>query len=273
MTKNPLLITLILLILFVSVLTIPIESVITDLGSTVFQADKISGMLKNILIVAISVILIKKARVFELSGLDRQFEWSHKYLTLIPFYLILFGVLELFEYNFSETTILDIILLFLYTMSVGFSEEFMFRGLICPIWMKKYVNKKKGMFLSIFIPALLFGLLHLLNFKTENLSSEISQLLYAIFFGTFFGAVLFRTNRLLPIAIVHGLIDFVFGFDSLFENTKISKNVNFMSDLVNAIVSSIVVLPLFIVGIMIIRKLSKVDIAEKITLSNEKNPH
>ena len=104
----------------------------------------------------------------------------------------------------------------------------------------------------------------------SNTSSEISQLLYAIFFGVFFGALLLKTNKLIPLAIVHGLIDFVFGFDSLFKNdlTKTNIDVDILSDIINAIVSSILVLPLFIIGFLIIRKIDKTRIMKKITLSN-----
>lgn len=268
--KNSLLTVLGISIIYVLILAMPIDVFLKNMCLTTFQVDSLSEFVKNLLIVFIAVFAIKKFKVFELSGLNLQFKWLYKYLAIIPVYLLVIGTLQLLKLDFSSKNSIDIFLLFLSTMSIGFSEEFVFRGLMSPILMKKHVNEKKGILLSILIPAIIFGLLHLLNFKVANLSSEISQLLYAIYFGVFFGAILYRTNRLIPLAIMHGLIDFVFGFDSLFETDLVpTETINSLSEIISAIASSVLVLPLFIMGLLTIKKIKKEDVLEKITLSNK----
>jgi membrane protease YdiL (CAAX protease family) len=221
-----------------------------------------------VIIVLLAIFSIKKFGAFNLSGLSKKFKWTNKFLAIIPIYLIIIGGLSLLSMDLSGTKPIDLILLFFEKMFVGFSEEFVFRGLICAILVKEFIHKKNGILLSILIPALLFGVLHILNFKIENIASEISQLLYAIYFGVFFGAVLLRTNRLIPIAIIHGLIDFVFSFDSLLGEELSKESLDSASESISAIVSSVLVLPLLIIGFLIIKKIKKEDILAKITLLN-----
>ncbi|MEM7296815.1 MAG: CPBP family intramembrane glutamic endopeptidase [Bacteroidota bacterium] len=147
-----------------------------------------------------------------------------------------------------------------------------FRGVIQSIFLKHIHNRKKGIFWSILMTSLLFGGLHLLDFKPENASKEISQFLYAIYFGVFFGAILVKTNKLVPIAIVHGFIDFVFGFDKLVESVSpdetrssiVDTSTNVLSELISSILSSILVLPLLVVGLLIIKGIKISDISAKL---------
>jgi membrane protease YdiL (CAAX protease family) len=100
-----------------------------------------------------------------------------------------------------------------------------------------------------------------------NISAEISQLLYAIYFGVFFGATLHRTNRLIPLAIIHGLINFVSSFPDIIESDLAqAETMDIASEIVSAIVSSVLVIPLLIAGFFILRKITKEDILEKIVL-------
>jgi hypothetical protein len=264
-TKNPILVIIASTLVYVLLLALPLESIVGNTDLSTFQSENLVELIKNIFIILISILAIKKAKVFELSGLIASSKWSHKYLLIIPFYLILIGALQLLKEDFTAVNSIDIWFLLLTTMSIGFSEEFVFRGFMNSVLLKKYHKNKRGIFLSVLLPAILFGSLHLLNFKIENISGEISQFLYAVFFGVFFGAVLLKTNKLLPIAIIHGLIDFVFGFDGLFNEVATKEETNMLSEVISAIASSVVVLPLFIIGILILKKIKPEDITQKIT--------
>ena len=134
--------------------------------------------------------------------------------------------------------------------------------------------KKNRVFLNVLIPCSIFGLLHLLDFETQNAAREVSQFLYAIFFGFFCGALLLRTNKLIPLAIMHGLIDFVFGFSKIMgaETKGVSiETIDLSAKIINAVASLIVILPLFIIGILVLRKVKKEDILHKISLSKSKD--
>ena len=87
------------------------------------------------------------------------------------------------------------------------------------------------------------------------------------FLAFFFGALLLRTNKLIPLAIVHGLINFVFGFSDILNSEIVATDTNsndLVSEVINSIASSIVVLPLFIIGLIVIRKVKIEDIKSKI---------
>lgn len=271
LSKKVIATTLVTLILFSGILAIPLEKFFIDATLSSIQIDQITLFLKSLLIISISVFAIKKLNIKALAGLDKQLSWSKKYLIFIPLYLLILGALQIFGQDLSEVQSINILLLFFSTMAVGFSEELVFRGILQSVYIKGYYEKKNRVFYSVLIPAIIFGLLHLLNFEIKNIAQELSQVLYAIFFGVFYGALLLKTNKLIPLAIVHGLINFVFGFSNILNN-KIVENetiaTDVVSDVINSIASTIVVLPLFIVGLIVIRKVKKENIKNKIYLSN-----
>ncbi len=276
-TKNTLLLFVSSVLIYVFISAIPIKSVLYFFDLSPMIAQNIGEFLKNITIIIFAIIAIKKLKILALSGLTNKLKWSHKYLVFIPAYIIVIGGLKLVYLEGGTISITDLIIILLTTMSIGFSEEFVFRGLLIPILIEKYYNKKSGIFLSIFIPAIVFALLHLFNFKVENLSSEVAQLLYATYFGVFFGAVLFRTNRIIPIAIMHGLIDFVSALKKVAVQTEpiinstskvVNTDINITSEIIKGLTSSVIILPLFIIGLLIIRKITKESIAKKIETSN-----
>lgn len=271
-SKKVLIISVVTIALIIGIFTIPLEKVIVNTGVSDILAEDISYFLKRLLIIALAILAIKRLNLKTLAGLDKQLSWERKYLILIPSYILIVGALQIFENDTSGLKIIDVIFLFLSTMAIGFSEELVFRGLLQSIFIQ--TNNGNKLFLSVLIPAIIFGAMHLGDFKTENASSEVSQFLYAIFFGIFFGAILLRTNKLIPLAIMHGLIDFVFGFSKIMgtetQETTI-ETTDLSAEIINAIASSIVMLPLFIMGIIVLKKVQKENILHKISLSKSKD--
>lgn len=270
--KKLLIISVVTIALIIGIFTIPLEKVIANTGASNILAEEVSYFLKRLLIIAFAILAIKRLNLKALAGLDKQMPWERKYLFLIPSYLLIIGALQIFESDTSGIKVIDILFLFLSTMAIGFSEELVFRGLLQSIFIQ--ANNGNKLFLSVLIPSIIFGAMHLGDFKTENASSEVSQFLYTIFFGIFFGAILLRTNKLIPLAIMHGLIDFVFGFSKIMrtetQETTI-ETTDLSAEIINAIASSIVMLPLFIIGIIVLKKVQKENILHKISLSKSKD--
>ena len=102
----------------------------------------------------------------------------------------------------------------------------------------------------------------------SNIAASIGQVVYAFFIGAAFGAILLKTNKLIPLAILHGLIDIVFSINTLLDDGAMAGEIE-QQDIGQAIGSMLVVLPLFIVGLFIIRKISLRSIQEKIVLSSK----
>lgn len=266
--KNPFVITAITLILFLGILKLPLDTVLDNFDLSSQQSGNINKLIKNLVIIILAIFAVKKLKIVELSGLSKQMKLQNKFLILIPLYLVIVGILSLLGTDLSSISAIDFILLSLTMLSVGFVEEFIFRGILQSIFLKKYAHRKNGILIGVFLPAVLFGALHLLNLKMSNIAASIGQVVYAFFIGAAFGAILLKTNKLIPLAILHGLINIVFSINTLLDDSAVVGEIE-QQDIGQALGSMLVVLPLFIAGLFILRKISIQSIQEKIVLSSK----
>lgn len=152
-----------------------------------------------------------------------------------------------------------ILLLFvLIALSTGFYEEILCRGLILSACLKKWGSSKKGIYLSVLIFSLIFGLpFHFANFiMNRGTWLEVStQMIYAVFYGVFFAACFLRFGSLWPAIITHTIFDMMGTISEVavgneFVNHFMSTN----TSLTNALMTILITLPLFIYGLFILRK-------------------
>ncbi len=103
-----------------------------------------------------------------------------------------------------------ILLSFVTFMCVGVAEEVTCRGVIFGACREYFGDSKKGIYLSVFLSALVFGGVHIVNLiSTPDLViATITQVIYAAEFGVIFAVVYYRSENLLPCIILHGLFDF-----------------------------------------------------------------
>jgi len=266
--KNPFVITAITLLFFLGILALPLDSLLDSFDLSRQQSSNINKLVKNSVILILAIFAIKKLKIAKLSGLSQQMKLQNKFLILIPLYLVIIGVFSLLGTDLSSISIIDFLLLSLAMLSVGFVEEFIFRGILQSVFLKRYAHRKNGILIGIILPAALFGVLHLLNLKMSNIAASIGQVVYAFFIGAAFGAILLKTNKLIPLAIMHGLINTVFSINTLLDDGAVAGEIE-QQDIGQAIGSVAVVLPLFIVGLFIIRKISIGSIQEKMVLSGK----
>ncbi|WP_040209229.1 CPBP family intramembrane glutamic endopeptidase [Neobacillus jeddahensis] len=93
-------------------------------------------------------------------------------------------------------------MLLLAAFGVAANEELIFRGL----FLKAFIHK--GVFPAIFIPALLFGMIHLPNvFQGTDTSFAIFQTCWAFLGGIALGAMRLRNRSILPVIVFHFLVD------------------------------------------------------------------
>ena len=75
------------------------------------------------------------------------------------------------------------------------------------------------------ISSLFFGIAHLFNLAGgANLAATLLQVVYAFAIGLMFAALAVRTQTILPLIVIHGLIDF-FGFLAL-NSTVVTMGVS-----------------------------------------------
>jgi len=270
---NPFFSGILMLGIIAIIMLTPLDEAIKELPFSGFQIEYVVLTVKMLSIFLISLVLIKKLNETALSGNSSKYKWSFKYVNLIPFYLFILGILGFINKDLSSINFFNVLLLLIACLLVGFAEEFVFRGYLQPIFIKKYISHKNGIFLGILFPAVFFGASHLLNLTVnDNIPQVIGQSIYAILIGFFFGIALIKTNKLLPIAITHGLINFFFLFGSLpsLNNTDDYSTSNAGMTLTEQIFSAaipiLIFLPLFVIGLILLGKINKEDVQKKINL-------
>jgi len=204
----------------------------------------------NLILILVSNFFIKKNGLFKIAGIrgTRLQKW---YLLIFPpVYLVLLNAAFLDELNMN-LLLPNIGFLFIYVLSIGFSEELSIRGFLQSYLIKQFGNTKRNIILSVFASSLFFGILHLINFN-KGLFGELSQVCFATFIGVMFGALLIITKRIYPLIIIHSIIDFVAKLDSTGVPVK-QKIVESMS-VENAVLSTLLLLPCLIYGLFLMKK-------------------
>lgn len=105
---------------------------------------------------------------------------------------------------------LHILLFVLCMAAVGINEELTFRGMIAGMFYEKYGATPAGVWLSVMVSSLLFGLLHITGAISgaASLPGVLIQMVGAIALGMCFSAMYLRCRNLWAVAAVHGFMDF-----------------------------------------------------------------
>ena len=158
-------------------------------------------------LVLIVMLLFNNSYVFtqKRASFFKGFRLGVFYLIAIVLFTLLYGVLEggLF-------TGLPVINLLLGCFLVGVAEEFLCRGWLLNEFLERFGDNKKGVWYSIIISGLIFGLMHLGNIFTmgQSVALTIAQILGAAATGVFFGVIYYKTKNIWTVVALHGLWDF-----------------------------------------------------------------
>ncbi len=243
------------------VMLLPLDEWIDIVLKDSFISEYLALAVKMGVIFILGYSLIKKFNIFSLAGVSKKEKWNFQELNLIPVYLFVLGIMSVVTQDPSTVNLLNVLLLLVACLMVGFAEEFLFRGYIQSTLLKRFVHWDKGIFISVGLSSLCFGILHFINiFTGAGLIRVMIQVVYATFIGFFFGALLLKTNKLVPIAITHGLINFFFSLP-LLPSLQIMEE----ESIDNVSIAPILItLPLLIAGILICRTINKTKILEKV---------
>ncbi|MFT4575231.1 MAG: membrane protease YdiL (CAAX protease family) [Polaribacter sp.] len=255
---SPVIFACIMLIALSIIALLPIESILLKMSLSDFQSEYISLTIKMAFIFITSYRIIKKMRIESITGFSSNYVWKFKYLNIIPIYLIIIGILSIISNDLAQIHIKNLLLLLLACLTVGFAEEFLFRGLLQSFFLKKYLSHKNGLLISTLIPAIIFGLFHLINLmKNDNVPAVLIQAVFATFIGFFFGVLVLKTNKIIPVAVTHGLINFFFSIAFL-------PSLKFVEEIGYSFAPIILTAPLFIIGLFVVKKIKKEDIIKKL---------
>lgn len=92
---------------------------------------------------------------------------------------------------------------------VGICEEFLCRGWLLNEFLERYGNTKKGIWYSIIISGVIFGLMHVGNiFGGQSVPITVIQMISAAGTGILFGLIYYKTKNIWSVIFLHGLWDF-----------------------------------------------------------------
>lgn len=115
--------------------------------------------------------------------------------------------------------ILGVVILF----GVGFREESLFRGIVATGIGMKYGKTRGGIWFSVFMSGLIFGLLHVINLLAGmDPSSVIVQVTGAVGIGMFLTAVYYRGANIWGLMLLHALTNLPGLFAVLFTKTEMT---------------------------------------------------
>jgi membrane protease YdiL (CAAX protease family) len=147
----------------------------------------------------ILLCFLNKKGELEYYGFKSLKNLNHKKLLFyIP--MILIVSVNLLAGIHINDTLLQIVLISVCMLCVGFIEEVIFRSFLMKALMHK--NDK----LAIFVSGSLFGIIHLLNiFTGNNVFSTLLQVFYAMSFGLMCAIFFYKTKNIIPCILCHGI--------------------------------------------------------------------
>lgn len=122
----------------------------------------------------------------------------------------------------------EIVFYVLFLLMLGLSEELLMRGTITRILAEKFGKEGKGMWLTVLIGAVFFGLYHLPNYQSSHdLEATLLQVIGTAMTGMLLCAIYVKWGNLLGVIILHSTIDFMTMSESgLIEGKSISDRIN-----------------------------------------------
>lgn len=187
--------------------------VLERMGLTDSRARWLGDVAVNTPLWFAGVHLIRRRGLADLAGL-RWARPERPWLLIALVLLVVPMAGALFEVDYAAVATVDVVLLFIWAMSIGFYEESWTRGLLQSELVRSFRSRRGGIPIACLVAAATFGLLHLIR-VSGSLAAELNQVCVATIIGVLFGALLLRTRRLYPIVIAHGLLDFFSGLDTL----------------------------------------------------------
>ena len=223
---------------------------LVEQGNQNYASHMYVRLIANVFIIILSLAFLKINGLFKVAGwgLGKVEKW---HLLIFPLvYLPLINFVFMDDVDFKGL-LPSILLLLVYCISIGFSEELALRAVLQTYIIRYFGGTKRGISYGVFGAALFFALLHLIKFD-RGLYGEIAQMLFAFFIGTMFGVLLIVTKKLYPLIIIHALIDFVAKLDNV--GTPVATGAAEPTSLINSIAAVLITLPCFIYALFLLRK-------------------
>ena len=158
-------------------------------------------------LVLIVMLLFKNSYVFTQprEKFSKGLYYGLYYIISSILFVLLYGGIASFKFN-----TFSLLNLFVGCFLIGVTEEFLCRGWLLNEFLERYGDNKKGVWYSIIISGIIFGLMHLGNIYTmgQDIPTTISQVLSATGTGILLGLIYYKTKNIWSVIFLHGFWDF-----------------------------------------------------------------
>lgn len=94
-------------------------------------------------------------------------------------------------------------------LCIGIMEELAFRGILLPLLLSRFGKTKRGMFQSVVLSSVIFGLVHLLNLiEGAGVVPTLLQVGYSMLTGAMLAVLLLGTGNIVGCIAVHAVFNF-----------------------------------------------------------------
>lgn len=204
-------------------------------------------------------ILIARFGWLDLAGFTHPRQWRALWL---GWPLLIFTFINIDEGLVIDTAKPVLILLHLLTaLSTGWVEEILCRGVVVTALLQKWGQTKKGVYLSVLVGSLIFGLAHLANLVMgrKPLLNNLTQVTFAIFFGVIFAACVLRNRSIWPMILLHAAVDWA----ATLREISVGGGLRLTAPAItpeSALLSILITLPLFLYGLFLLRKVEPANL-------------
>ena len=171
-------------------------------------------MIHSIIGVAIYIVFLlafglKKSLRFSLKSCGEGLVVGGAFTAWTVFNIVFYMIKGIKDYGTPLMETKGIILFVIaITIGAGMGEEFLTRGVLFNFFKSAIGNTKAGIIISMTIPSIVFGLVHLTNLKPGCDPTPIyTQVIYAIGIGFFFNALYVRCGNIWVCSLLHAVFD------------------------------------------------------------------
>jgi membrane protease YdiL (CAAX protease family) len=200
-TKHPLL---------TSILTILILAIGYGVAGTILYLNKIASISPvfpvNILLSVIALLVLFKTKSWDQVFLSRHTGGISSVRIYAPLAAVfaITAIASIATSGITVSSVSNLIYLVLLSLSVGFIEELLFRGIIIRAWLKK------GVYMAVGFSTALFGLGHLMQLMGgQSAFGTVLQIVFSLVLGLALALVVVRTWSIWGVIVFHTLFDFV----------------------------------------------------------------
>ena len=256
-------------ILMLAIFLVVTEVIIYGYGAD-FMLDAVTNYPQGTLVIGeailasmvlIVMLLFKNAYVFtqKKEPLKVGLFYGRFYIIGIIFFSVIFGMGLI-----GSVSIKSLFNVFVGALLVGVCEEFLCRGWLLNEFLERYGDTKKGVWYSIIISGVIFGLIHLGNFFAgQDLVSTITQILNASAVGIVLGLIYYKTKNIWSVIVLHGLWDFSLFLGDLMPVTESTEMFNSFS-VVGIVFSVLMILAQLLIIVPHIKDIDAVPESKKI---------